>query len=31
MIPRPRPTDLDAITVPDEQAWLVERKPYLIY
>jgi uncharacterized protein YbbC (DUF1343 family) len=23
--------DLDAITVPDEQAWIVARKPYLLY
>jgi uncharacterized protein YbbC (DUF1343 family) len=23
--------DLDAMTVPDEQAWIVERKPYLLY
>ena len=25
------PADLDALTIPDEQAWLEERKPYLIY
>ncbi len=25
------PADLDAITVPDEQAWEQERKPYLLY
>jgi uncharacterized protein YbbC (DUF1343 family) len=25
------PSDLDAITVPDEQAWAQERQPYLIY
>ena len=29
--PRSTPDDLDTITVPDEQAWLVERKPYLRY
>ena len=29
--PRATPDDLDAITVPDEQAWLVERKRYLLY
>ena len=29
--PKAQPDDLDAITVPDEQAWRVERKPYLIY
>ncbi len=29
--PKSTPDDLDAITVPDEQAWLVERKPYLRY
>ncbi|WP_340646367.1 DUF1343 domain-containing protein [Phenylobacterium sp.] len=23
--------DLDAITVPDEQAWLIERQPHLLY
>jgi uncharacterized protein YbbC (DUF1343 family) len=26
-----RPDDLDAITVPDEQAWAEERRPYLLY
>jgi uncharacterized protein YbbC (DUF1343 family) len=26
-----QPADLDAITVPDEQAWAEERKPYLLY
>ncbi len=25
------PQDLDALTVPDEQAWLEERTPYLLY
>ena len=25
------PHDLDALTLPDEQAWLVERQPYLRY
>ena len=25
------PQDLDALTVPDEQAWLTERQPYLRY
>jgi uncharacterized protein YbbC (DUF1343 family) len=25
------PADLDALTVPDEQAWIEERKPYLLY
>jgi uncharacterized protein YbbC (DUF1343 family) len=25
------PADLDALTTPDEQAWLSERQPYLIY
>jgi uncharacterized protein YbbC (DUF1343 family) len=25
------PADLDAITIPDEQAWAEERRPYLIY
>jgi uncharacterized protein YbbC (DUF1343 family) len=25
------PEDLDAITVPDEQAWAEERRPYLLY
>ncbi len=29
--PKATPDDLDAITVPDEQAWLSERKPYLLY
>jgi uncharacterized protein YbbC (DUF1343 family) len=29
--PKATADDLDAITVPDEQAWLVERKPYLLY
>jgi uncharacterized protein YbbC (DUF1343 family) len=25
------PGDLDALTVPDEQAWIEERRPYLLY
>ena len=25
------PGDLDALTVPDEQAWVEERRPYLLY
>ena len=25
------PTDLDALTLPDEAAWLEERKPFLLY
>ncbi|MDO8913052.1 MAG: DUF1343 domain-containing protein [Phenylobacterium sp.] len=29
--PASTPGDLDAITVPDEQAWLVERRPHLLY
>ena len=29
--PAATPADLDAITIPDEQAWAEERKPYLIY
>jgi len=29
--PAATPTDLDALTVPDEQAWLAERTPYLRY
>jgi len=29
--PKAMPADLDAITVPDEQAWLTERAPYLLY
>jgi uncharacterized protein YbbC (DUF1343 family) len=29
--PNAAPGDLDAITVPDEQAWAEERKPYLMY
>ncbi|MEY4782494.1 MAG: hypothetical protein RIR41_429 [Pseudomonadota bacterium] len=29
--PTSQPADLDAITLPDEQAWLAARKPYLIY
>jgi uncharacterized protein YbbC (DUF1343 family) len=26
-----QPGDLDAITTPDEQAWIEERRPYLLY
>jgi uncharacterized protein YbbC (DUF1343 family) len=29
--PDAAPADLDALTVPDEQAWAEERRPYLIY
>ena len=29
--PSATPADLDALTVPDEQAWAAERKPYLLY
>jgi hypothetical protein len=29
--PNSTPDDLDAITVPDEEAWAKERAPYLIY
>ncbi|WP_310542561.1 DUF1343 domain-containing protein [Phenylobacterium sp.] len=29
--PASTPEDLDAITVPDEQAWLIERQPHLLY
>ncbi|MFD3262384.1 exo-beta-N-acetylmuramidase NamZ family protein [Phenylobacterium ferrooxidans] len=29
--PASTPGDLDAITVPDEQAWLIERRPHLLY
>ena len=29
--PAAEPGDLDAHTVPDEQAWLEERRPYLLY
>jgi len=29
--PHSAAADLDAITVPDEQAWITERKPYLLY
>jgi hypothetical protein len=28
---RAEPGDLDALTVPDEQAWEEERRPYLLY
>jgi hypothetical protein len=29
--PAAEPGDLDAITIPDEQAWGEERQPYLLY
>ena len=29
--PAAAPADLDALTVPDEQAWEEERRPYLLY
>ena len=29
--PAAAPADLDALTIPDEQAWLEERRPYLLY
>ncbi len=29
--PNAAPEDLDALTVPDEQAWTDERRPYLLY
>ena len=29
--PAAEPGDLDALTTPDEQAWLEERRPYLLY
>jgi len=29
--PAAEPGDLDAMTIPDEQAWEAERKPYLLY
>ena len=29
--PNAAPGDLDAITVPDEQAWEAERRPFLLY
>ena len=29
--PNATPADLDAITIPDEQAWAEERKPFLLY
>lgn len=29
--PAATPDDLDALTVPDEQAWEAERRPYLLY
>jgi len=29
--PAARPGDLDAITIPDEQAWEEERRPFLLY
>jgi uncharacterized protein YbbC (DUF1343 family) len=29
--PAAQPGDLDSLTIPDEQAWLEERRPYLLY
>lgn len=29
--PASTPSDLDELTLPDEQAWLEERRPYLLY
>ena len=29
--PAATPADLDALTVPDERAWLAERRPHLLY
>ncbi len=29
--PAATPADLDALTTPDEQAWIEERRPYLLY
>ena len=29
--PAATPDDLDALTIPDEQAWEAERRPYLLY
>ena len=29
--PMATPADLDALTTPDEQAWIEERRPYLLY
>ena len=29
--PAATPADLDALTTPDEQAWIAERRPYLLY
>ncbi len=29
--PAATPDDLDAITIPDEEAWIAERQPYLLY
>ena len=29
--PAAQPGDLDALTVPDEQAWIEERRPHLLY
>ena len=29
--PAATPADLDALTTPDEQAWIDERRPYLLY
>jgi uncharacterized protein YbbC (DUF1343 family) len=29
--PAAQPADLDALTTPDEEAWIEERRPYLLY
>jgi hypothetical protein len=29
--PTSAPGDLDALTLPDEQAWLAERAPFILY
>ena len=29
--PAATPADLDALTTPDEQAWIAERRPYLLF
>jgi uncharacterized protein YbbC (DUF1343 family) len=29
--PNAAPADLDALTIPDEEAWLIERRPFLLY
>jgi uncharacterized protein YbbC (DUF1343 family) len=29
--PDASPADLDALTIPDEQAWEIARRPYLLY